>query len=269
MKFVKEQDFGHDPIKVRDSSHYYLEHTQTLAEKWDELIDWERRAEGEGSFYIDTLKEKGKNRILDVSTGTGYDSVRLLKAGFDVTSLDGSPYMLAKAFENAKRYGFVMKTVQSDWRCLSRHVQGRYDAIICLGNSFTFLHDERDRRKTLAEFYSVLEYDGVLILDQRNYDYMLDKGFKTKHKYVYCGENVTAEPAYLDEGLARFVYSFPDNTKFYLNMCPIRKNYVVDMMLDMGFSKVDTYGDFKEEFHDDDPDFFIHVAEKYDNSFDK
>ena len=84
--------------------------------------------------------------------------------------------MLAKAFENAKNKGHIMRTIHADWRWLNRDVHGKYDAIICLGNSFT-LFDENDRRKTLAEFYAALKHDGILILDQRNYDSILDNGF--------------------------------------------------------------------------------------------
>jgi SAM-dependent methyltransferase len=262
MKFVKEQDFGHDPIAIRNSDHYFLEYAQSFASKWDDLIDWKRRAESEGDFFINTLKDRGKHSILDAATGTGFHSVRLLKAGFDVVSADGSADMLLQAFQNGGRYGVVLKAVHADWRYLTRDLYGQYDAIICLGNSFTHLFHESDRRKALAEFYAMLAHDGVLVLDQRNYDAMLDKGFQCKHKYYYCGQNVRAEPEYLDDGLARFAYTFSDNSKYYLNMCPIRKDYVRSLMYQVGFQQVETYGDFQEDFHEDDPDFFIHVAEK-------
>ena len=38
-----QQDFGIDPLAVRDTDHYRREYVTTFAEKWDELIDWERR----------------------------------------------------------------------------------------------------------------------------------------------------------------------------------------------------------------------------------
>ncbi|MCF8030085.1 MAG: class I SAM-dependent methyltransferase [Desulfohalobiaceae bacterium] len=263
MNFVKEQDFGRDPIAVRHSDHYFLEYAQSFASKWDELIDWRRRAESEGDFFINTLKDRGKSSVLDAATGTGFHSVRLLKAGFDVVSVDGSADMLLQAFHNAGQHGLVLKTAHTDWRYLTRDLYGQYGAIICLGNSFTHLFNEGDRRKTLAEFYAMLSHDGLLILDQRNYDHMLDKGFKCKHKYYYCGQNVRAEPEHLDHGLARFAYTFSDNSKYYLNMCPIRKDYVRNLMYEVGFQHVETYGDFQEDFHEDDPDFFIHIAEKF------
>src|SRR5690606_8407858 len=118
--------------------------------KWDELIDWKARAEAEGRFFIERLLEREVRQVLDVATGTGFHSVRLLDAGFEVVSADGSGEMLGRAFENARRHGHVLRTIQADWRWLNRDVHQKFDAIICLGNSFTHLFEENDRRKALA-----------------------------------------------------------------------------------------------------------------------
>jgi SAM-dependent methyltransferase len=242
----EEQKFGADPTEVRESDNYTNEYVTSFVEKWDELIDWESRSKSEGDFFIRHLRARGAQKVLDVATGTGFHSVRLLRAGFDVTSADGSPAMLAKAFENARRHGQILRTVQADWRFLNRDIHGEFDAIICLGNSFTHLFEEKDRRKTLAEYYAMLKHDGVLILDQRNYDGILDNGFTSKHKYYYCGDNVTAEPEHVDDGLARFRYSFQDGEIYHLNMFPLRKSYVRRLMHEVGFQHIETYGDFKE-----------------------
>ncbi len=257
-----EQDFGEDPTAVRESDHYRGEYVRGFVDKWDELIDWEARAKSEGRFFIDVLKARGKESVLDVATGTGFHSIQLLKAGFDVTSADGSAEMLARAFDNARERGMVLKTVHADWRWLNKDVNGKYDAIICLGNSFTHLFEENDRRRALAEFYAALKHDGILIIDQRNYDRILDDGFATKHKYYYCGDQVTAEPEHVDESLARFKYGFPDGSEYHLNMFPLRKNYLRRLLREVGFQQIHSYGDFQEEGEETDPDFFVHVAEK-------
>jgi len=176
--------------------------------------------------------------------------------------VDGSPVMLAKAFENARKRGFILRTIQADWRWLNQDVHDLYDAVICLGNSFTHLHNENDRRKSLAEYYATLRHDGILILDQRNYDALLSDKSKPSHKYYYCGEDVSAEPDYIDESLARFKYEFSDNSVFHLNMYPLQKDYVRRLMKEVGFQRITTYGDFKETYRESEPDFFIHVAEK-------
>ncbi len=258
----KKQAYGDNPIAKRKTDLYKEEYVHSFVQKWDDLIDWDARASSEGDFFIRLLKERGVQRILDVATGTGFHSIRLMRAGFDVTSADGSPEMLARAFENARKAGFIMKTIHADWRWLSRDIHYKYDAVICLGNSLTHLFAEQDRRKALAEFYTALRHDGVLILDQRNYDGILDNGFTSKHVYYYCGDNVSAEPEYVDEGLARFRYTFPDKEVFHLNMYPLRKEYTRRLMNEVGFQQVKTYGDFQETHKVEDPDFYVHVAEK-------
>jgi len=258
----KPQDYGHQPTEVRHTDTYTDEYVRGFVEKWDELIDWDQRWANEGDFFIEQLRSRGVKRVLDVATGTGFHSVRLIEAGFDVVSADGSPYMLARAFENGRQRGHVLRTIQADWRWLNRDVYGRFDAVICLGNSFTHLFSERDRRKALAEFYSALVHNGILIVDQRNYDAILDVGFKSKHKYYYCGEKVSAEPEHMDEGLARFQYSFDDGTVYHLNMFPLRKRYTRSLLHEVGFQTIHTYGDFLETYHEADPDFFVHVASK-------
>ena len=248
---------------VRNTDRYQAEYVQSFVEKWDELIDWEARAKSEGNFFIELLRRLGKQKVLDVATGTGFHSLQLLKAGFDVTSVDGNAEMLAKAFENARSQDFVLRTIQADWRWLTRDVHDKYDAVICLGNSFTHLFQERDRRRALAEFYSVLRHDGVLILDQRNYDAILE-GVNPRHVYYYCGNRVKAEPEYVDDGVARFRYEFPDGSTFRLNMFPIRKNHAKRLLKQVGFQDVVSYGDFQEEQHQNrTPDFLVHVASKY------
>lgn len=257
-----EQHYGDNPVAVRSTDQYTKEYVHSFVEKWDQLIDWDARAESEGDFFIECLKGRGAQRVLDVATGTGFHSVRLIEAGFDVVSADGSPEMLAKAFENARQRGHILRTVQADWRWLNRDIHGKFDAVICLGNSFTHLFEERDRRKALAEFYAALRHDGLLVLDQRNYDGILDYGFTSKHTYYYCGENVSAEPEHVDDGLARFRYRFPDGSTFHLNMFPLRRNYTRRLMYEVGFQSVQTYADFQESHQTEDPDFYIHVGSK-------
>jgi hypothetical protein len=45
-------------------------------------------------------------------------------------------------------------------------------------------------------------------------------------------------------------------------MCPVRKEYIRSLMSEVGFQRIETYGDFQETYRDAEPDFFIHVAEK-------
>jgi sarcosine/dimethylglycine N-methyltransferase len=57
-------------------------------------------------------------------------------------------------------------------------------------------------------------------------------------------------------------YEFPDSSSFTLNMFPLRKNYTRRLLLEAGFERVRTYGDFQETYQETEPDFFVHIAEK-------
>jgi SAM-dependent methyltransferase len=153
-KPLRFQDFGRDPLAVRTTDHYRQEYVEAFVEKWDELIDWDARAESESGFFIQVLKAAGKRKILDVSTGTGFHSVQLLRAGFDVTSVDGSANMLIKAFENAKERDLILNPVQADWRRLTQPIHRTTDAPHSLANAITHRFDQMDRRRELAEFYA-------------------------------------------------------------------------------------------------------------------
>jgi glycine/sarcosine N-methyltransferase len=164
--------------------------------------------------------------------------MQLIEAGFEVTSVDGSPVMLAKAIENARERGHILRTIQADWRWLNRDVHDLYDAVICLGNSFTHLHNENYRRKSLAEYYATLRHDGILILDQRNYDASIEHRIEPSHNYYYCGDEVQATPAHVDESLVHFRYRFTDGATIHLNVLSLRKVYLERLMKEVGFQSV-------------------------------
>ena len=64
-----------------------------------------------------------------------------------------------------------------------------YDAIICMGNSFAHLPDyhgdNRDHITAFRQFHSLLKPGGILIIDHRNYDYILEYGTAPSHNIYY------------------------------------------------------------------------------------
>lgn len=242
------------------SDLYQAEYKPSFVEKWDELIDWEGRAAGEGDFFPNLLNEVGANRVLDAACGTGYHAVQLAKAGFDVLAADGAADMVRKTSENATALGVDLPVQQADWRTLSDDVPGTFDAVLCLGNAFTHLFDETERATSLAEFHKVLNPGGLVVIDQRNYDSILDEGFSTKHSYYYTGKGVDAAPEEITDTYIRFRYKFPDGEVHHLTMCPIRQDYVAQLLKNAGFSNIRQFGDFREHYEKNDPDFVIQVG---------
>ena len=243
---------------------YKKQYTPEFAGRWDELIDWRRRAEAENNFFQDILKEHDVETVLDIACGTGFHSITLTADGFDVTAADGAPNMLAQTRENAQAFGIDdLRVVEAEWTSLGESFGGeRFDAVICLGNAFTHLFEEEDRLTSLDEIYRLLNNDGIAVIDQRNYDAILDNGFNSKHQSYYMGETVHVSPEELTEEILKMRYEYQDGEVHYLTLCPIRQDYVTDLLLGAGFRSVERYGDFVDDYDFYDPDFVIQIAKK-------
>lgn len=243
---------------------YQEEYTPDFVDRWDELINWKARRESEGGFFQGILQSHGAVTVLDAACGTGFHTVMLAMDGFKATGADGSAEMVSKAKENAERAGMPdLPVVEAEWTTMSESFPNqKFDAVIVLGNAFNHLFDEEDRKKALAEFYKILNDDGVLIIDHRNYDKIIDKDYNNKHAVYYLGENVDAYPEEITSEFVRMRYQYSDGSSYHLTMCPIRQNYVTELLRDAGFQNIRRYGDFEAEYSFYDPDFIIQVATK-------
>jgi len=246
------------------SKLFVSEYTTEFVDRWDELIDWQKRREAEGGFFEGILNNNGARTVLDIACGTGYHTVTLHFNGFDVTGSDGSANMVNKAQENAARSGLKnTRLVEAQWTSLSTvFPYERFDAIVCLGNAFTHLFDDDERRAALREIYGLLTDGGVAVIDHRNYDTMLDKGFSSKHQSYYLGETVDVRPETVSEESVRLRYSYSDGSVHHLTVCPIRQDHLTALCGESGFKLVERYGDFKFDYEFYEPDFIIQVATK-------
>lgn len=124
------------------------------------LFDLERDRR-EVTRLVELLELPSGARILDVPCGQGRHAHLLAEAGFDVTGVDFSRYLIARAKERGTgktlRYQVAnMKKLPAGWR-------GRFDAVVNLFTSFGFFDDPADDQRTIDEFARVLRPGGVLI----------------------------------------------------------------------------------------------------------
>lgn len=248
--------------KASSSDLYKREYEPSFAEKWDELIGWDNRSQGEGGFFEKLLREHGCERILDAATGTGYHAVKLAQAGFDVVAADGAQTMLTVADDNIRGYGMDVPTYCADWRKLSDQIPGKFDALLCLGNAFTHLAADEDRVAAMQQFYDVLEPGGLIVIDQRNYEMILEHGYRSKHQFYYVGEGVNAFPEEVNDEFVRFRYEFPDGAAYHLTLFTITVAEMTEFLTDSGFDELETYGDFAPDWERMEADFIIHVGHK-------
>jgi len=118
--------------------------------------------------FLDALfRDYGCKRIIDIGCGTGGHSLRLSMKGYDVTGLDLSPAMLKIAREKDKAAN--VRFIQGDMRKLNRLAFGKkFDAAICLGQTFSHLLTNKDVEAFLDGLCIVLKKNGLFIFNARN-----------------------------------------------------------------------------------------------------
>lgn len=244
--------------------------SQNLVSMWSDFIDWEKRRKGEDGFLVKQLKKHNCRSVFDSCLGDGADSIYLLKQGFDVTSNEIDTVFSKKAKENAKKYGVELKITDYDWRELDKNrQQSAFNAISCMGNSFTYIFDKKDQHKTLKNFYRLLTDGGILIIDERNYQYMLDNrkdilngNFRYSKKYVYCGDDVICIPTIIEDNKIKLTYTDTKTKKTAkLIGYPFKKGELLRLLKEVGFRNIEMFSDYKPGF-DSKADFYQYVCLK-------
>lgn len=131
------------------------DNSQNLASIWREFIDWEKRRIGEDNFLVNQFYAHNVKKVFDASLGDGCDSIYLLKQGFDVVSNEIDRIFLNKALKNAEVENIDLKITFLDWRKIDTEIaEASFDAVICLGNSLTYLFTGKDQLETLRQYES-------------------------------------------------------------------------------------------------------------------
>ena len=249
-----------------------------LAENWDRFVGKEGK-ENRKNFLVGILKEHEGKKIFDAGLGSGGDSISLSKEGFSVASNEIDGDLAERARQNATREGVELDISSMDWRNLEQIEDGSFDSVILLGNSLTHLFDKEDQLKALSEFHRILREGGVLIIDERNYQDILDRreeiasdplnNFQPRHKNesgraTYNEEGVRAIPTEISDNRIKISYLDSDSNQWiqgFLDLYPFKRGELQGLLQETGFSKIDQFSDFQEGF-DPQADFYEYVAVK-------
>lgn len=239
---------------------YATQYSKPFVERWDDLIDWEKRKAGENGFFEGLLKRHGVRSVIDVSTGSGFHAVQLKQAGFDVVATDGSSTMLTKARANFRAHELDIQSHYRDWLSLDPQDLGQFDAVVCLGSSLCHVFEANARLNVLEKFRALLKPGGLLVVDQRNFFAIRAGNFKSSGNYYYCGKHASVSLGRLDEDLCEFIYSFDNEEEYRLEVYPLLPGKLTTQVLASGFCAHESYGDFQRDYDMMTCDFIIHTA---------
>lgn len=152
-----------------------------FASNYDRFVNWDNRLGFEIPLITKILDEvkrpDGKPlQILDAACGTGMHALALAKAGYQVAGADFSAEMIKKAQLNAASTRLEMHFETTGFGSLaSVFGESRFDAVLCLGNSLPHLIQDEDVDFTLIDFFACLKPGGLLLIQNRNFDAVIQK----------------------------------------------------------------------------------------------
>ena len=234
---------------LKDSQFYDL-----LSTDFDLMVSWEKRLKNEAQFFEKIFEEHRVKKILDLACGTGHHSIFFAKSGYEVTGVDKSREMIRIARINSKKV-FGVKFLKADFLDVYPKIKEKFDAVICLGNSLPHLLSRKDLKKTLHNIYNLLNPEGILLIQNRNYDKILQK------KIRFMPPNITDRKG---EKIVFFrVLDFLKN-KMVFNLItfrqrkgrwsfqtkttllrPINRKEIEGLLRELGFKELRLYGDYE------------------------
>jgi SAM-dependent methyltransferase len=112
---------------------------------------------------IPALTQCTGGSVLDLCCGPGRHSIELARRGFQVTGVDRSPFLLAKAREHVAKSEASVEWVEQDMRNFVR--PATFDLACSLFTSFGYFEDEQDDLRVLRNIHQSLKENGVLIIE--------------------------------------------------------------------------------------------------------
>jgi glycine/sarcosine N-methyltransferase len=166
-----------------------IEFYDRLAEFFDVMIDWQSRLAVELPFIQATLTQHNARVILDCACGTGGHTIALVQRGYQVAGSDISAAMIARAQGNAQRAGLSIPFSVARFQDLRATFREKFDAVLCLGNSFVHVVSDDDALDSLMNMRDCLRGGGVLILQNFNYN----KRWKDKPRWFTVNSGALQE----------------------------------------------------------------------------
>ncbi|HJW15807.1 MAG TPA: methyltransferase domain-containing protein [Flavisolibacter sp.] len=143
---------------------------------WKKLIP-NGLTEAEVDFIMEIAGLQQGDRVLDIMCGYGRHSIELAKREVSVTSIDNLNDYIEEIKAKALEQNLPVRAFQAG--VLEVELDDNYDAIICMGNSFSFFNKE-ETSQILRKLANSLKSEGILIINSWMIAEIALKHFKEK-----------------------------------------------------------------------------------------
>ena len=192
------------------------------------------------TFFASELHGK---TILDVGAATGNLTAYLSSQGYEVTAIDLSEGLIAKAAEKGV-------TVQQ-LNMLAIDELPTFDNIVCIGNTLPHLDSKTSVQLFLQKAYRQLTQGGKLVLQLVNFQkyFAQQQGDYLGNLPLIENDKVKFERYYYlnEEGKIRFKTILDDTIKNEELLQPIFADQLTEWLTQIGFQAINLYGNFKKD----------------------
>jgi SAM-dependent methyltransferase len=112
---------------------------------------------------ISSLSGVLNGAVLDLACGPGRYAVPLTQAGYRITGVDSTPFLLNKGRELAATAGANVEWIERDMREFVR--PEAFDLALNVFTSFGYFESEADNRRVLENIHASLKPGGVFVFD--------------------------------------------------------------------------------------------------------
>lgn len=163
-----------DPMIEKTRELTIVDFYDDLAPDYDAMTGFSKRFIQEKPFFHLIVDRHKITTALDAGCGTGFHALLLSQLGVKVTAVDISTEMLLRTAMHAKELDLHIELIESSFQNLDRKLNRTFDAVFSLGNSLAHLLSDKDIHSALANFAKVLNPQGILFLQNLNYDRILN-----------------------------------------------------------------------------------------------
>lgn len=231
--------------------------TVEMVHRWDELVDCRARMARLGPFLIKHLQPLRGCVVLDAAVGIGCELPYLLRRGFVVIGNELNSEFRREALNRFEAESLGIPLLASRWSQLTDHLpRGSIGAILLLGNSLPLLSSKQERKQACTVFHELLVGGGVLIVDHRNFDYIIAKRAEVLNGQItlsdntmYCGSKLKAVPTEISEEVVRIACVDPHDGRQigYCDTYPFRGNELDRLLAEVGFGSIQAFYDYSEQ----------------------
>ena len=208
-----------------------------IAEKYDFIFPL---SPAHKTFFASELHGK---TILDVGAATGNLTAYLSSQGYEVTAIDLSEGLIAKAAEKGV-------TVQQ-LNMLAIDELPTFDNIVCIGNTLPHLDSKTSVQLFLQKAYGQLTQGGKIVLQLVNFQkyFAQQQGDYLGNLPLIENDKVKFERYYYlnEEGKIRFKTILDDTIKNEELLQPIFADQLTPWLTQIGFQAINLYGNFKKD----------------------